>query len=89
MAKVSIRVAEFLVPFYETALRELGGTDIDKPLNLDNEGTVVLSADIPGAPGDARTMEADLTLTADRPAHIRSATYYDGGGMELATLTYS
>lgn len=88
MPAVDIRVAEFLLPHYETALQALGGTEIERTPDPTDAIITVITVDMPGVPAEARTMSADLTLTADRPAHIQSAVYLDAHGAELATVTY-
>ncbi|MGW7087521.1 hypothetical protein ACWGH2_29050 [Streptomyces sp. NPDC054871] len=88
MATVNISVAEPLVPLYEKALQALGGTDIERSLPAEDEDLIVITVNVPGVPGDAHTMKADITFAAGRPAHIEKAIYYDGSGMKLATLSY-
>lgn len=88
MTTVNISVAEPLTPLYEKALQALGGTDIERSLPAEGEDLTVITVNIPGVPGDARTMKADITFVAGRPACIEKAIYYDGSGMKLTTLTY-
>lgn len=88
MTTVDIRVADFLLPYYETALQTIGGAEIERLPDPEDANIVVVTVDMPEAPAEARTMNADLTLTTDRPAHIQSATYRDANGEKLKTVTY-
>lgn len=88
MAAVAISVFEPFAPFYETALRNLGGTGLDQYRSPDNADQIVITVDLPGTPDGAQTMDADLVLTADRPAHIKTATFHDTNGLTVGAVNY-
>lgn len=88
MSAVAISVFEPFARFYETALRNLGGTDLDQYRSPDNTDEIIITVDLPGVPDGAQTMAADLVLTTDRPAHIETATFKDANGQPLGTVNY-
>lgn len=88
MTAVNIRVAEALLPFFETAFQALGATEINRTVAPDDAYLTIVTVDMPGAPAEAHTMDADLTFATGRPVHIETATYLDVRGTELATVTY-
>lgn len=88
MTAVNIRVAEALLPFFETAFQTLGATEIDRIADATDGTIIIVTVDMPGAPAEAHTMNADLTFATDRPVHIKTATYLDAHGAELGTVTY-